>query len=388
MNSLLQSLFMTPEFRNRIYSWQYDPDRHGDKEDSIPYQLQMLFGTLQTSKASYGDTKALTKSFGWNNRDSFEQHDVQEFCRVLFDAIEKSVQGTPEENMIKKLYEGKMIDYVKCLNCNHESKRKDTFLDLSLTVKNRFDNIYNESLEKALFNFIKPEMLNGSNQYFCENCKSKQDAQKGLKFKKMPYVLVVQLKRFDLDYETMQRIKLNDKVTFPLILNANPFVGEARMDESTFVVQEEVQKQTQKSICEAEFKFSAPDIDIMDLKVVTSKTNESIFDDFEKKPMKKDKIVKEKIIARETEQRKARQMAEIELYKKDGEYVYELFSIMIHSGSAMGGHYFAYIKSFEDSKWRNFNDSSVKEIEDKEIVNVFGGEASAGWGGYYSTNAF
>lgn len=27
-----------------------------------------------------------------------------------------------------------------------------------------------------------------------------------------------------------------------------------------------------------------------------------------------------------------------------GPYVYELFSIMIHSGSAAGGHYYAYIK--------------------------------------------
>ena len=27
-----------------------------------------------------------------------------------------------------------------------------------------------------------------------------------------------------------------------------------------------------------------------------------------------------------------------------GPYVYELFSIMIHSGSAIGGHYYAYIK--------------------------------------------
>ena len=27
-----------------------------------------------------------------------------------------------------------------------------------------------------------------------------------------------------------------------------------------------------------------------------------------------------------------------------GPYVYELFSIMIHAGSAAGGHYYAYIK--------------------------------------------
>ena len=30
--------------------------------------------------------------------------------------------------------------------------------------------------------------------------------------------------------------------------------------------------------------------------------------------------------------------------KAAGPYVYELFSIMIHSGSAAGGHYYAYIK--------------------------------------------
>lgn len=30
---------------------------------------------------------------------------------------------------------------------------------------------------------------------------------------------------------------------------------------------------------------------------------------------------------------------------------YELFSIMIHSGSASGGHYYAYIKDFVSCQW-------------------------------------
>lgn len=33
-----------------------------------------------------------------------------------------------------------------------------------------------------------------------------------------------------------------------------------------------------------------------------------------------------------------------QLIAERGEFVYELFSIMIHSGSAAGGHYYAYIK--------------------------------------------
>lgn len=389
MNSLLQSLYMTPEFRTRIYSWIYDPEKHGDKSDSIPYQLQLLFGNLQTSKSSYADTKGLTKSFGWNSKDSFEQHDVQEFCRVLFDAIEKSVQGTPEENMIKKLYEGEMIDYVKCQTCANESNRQDTFLDLSLTVKSQFDNVYNDSIEKALYNFIKPEVLNEGNKYFCERCQSKQDAVKGLKLKKMPYILVMQLKRFDLDLETFQRIKLNDKVTFPTILNANRFVGEVKVEESLSVVVES-EKEDEEVRVEDEFdvKFEVPNIDRMNIECRVLKNAEMIYDDNDKKPMKKDKIVKERIIARETEIRKKKQIEDIEMFKKEGEFVYELFSIMIHSGSAMGGHYFAYIKSFEDSKWRNFNDSSVKEVEESQIKNMFGGESTTGWGGCYSTNAY
>jgi len=34
----------------------------------------------------------------------------------------------------------------------------------------------------------------------CMVCGKKTDALKGLKFKKFPYMFVIQLKRFDLDY--------------------------------------------------------------------------------------------------------------------------------------------------------------------------------------------
>ena len=33
----------------------------------------------------------------------------------------------------------------------------------------------------------------------------------GLKFKQFPYLLTLQLKRFDFDYQSMHRIKLNDR---------------------------------------------------------------------------------------------------------------------------------------------------------------------------------
>lgn len=67
-------------------------------------------------------------------------------------------------------------------------------------------------------------------------------------------------------------------------------------------------------------------------------------------------------------------------YLKQGDFIYELFSILIHSGSAMGGHYYAYIRSFQDGKWYKFNDSTVTEIPDDQVkesvIEMYGGETS------------
>ena len=68
------------------------------------------------------------------------------------------------------------------------------------------------SLEEALDNFVETETLDGANQYHCSRCDSKQDAEKGLEIVTVPYLLTVQLKRFDFDYTTMRRIKLNDRL--------------------------------------------------------------------------------------------------------------------------------------------------------------------------------
>ena len=47
-------------------------------------------------------------------RDAFEQHDIQELNRVLFDALEKSFKGTELSNIINELYQGTMFDRILC----------------------------------------------------------------------------------------------------------------------------------------------------------------------------------------------------------------------------------------------------------------------------------
>lgn len=42
----------------------------------------------------------------------------------------------------------------------------------------------------------------------------------------------------------------------------------------------------------------------------------------------------------------------------DNDYEYELFSVLMHRGTAVGGHYYALIKS-DAEKWCEFNDAKV-----------------------------
>lgn len=122
-----------------------------------------------------------------------------------------------------------MTSYVKCLKCQRERRRPSNFYDINLSVKNEFENVYNDSLEKAIFHYLQPEKLDGSNQVYCEHCDSKEDAEKGDKFEKLPKVLCLQLQRFTLDMQTFNRKKLNDRVSFPLYLNMNRFLSDQKL---------------------------------------------------------------------------------------------------------------------------------------------------------------
>lgn len=118
------------------------------------------------------------------------------------------------------------------MTCKYESHSEAKFFDLQLTVKNEFENQQNESVEQALKSFLKIETLNGDNQYACPKCAPvKQDAEKGVKFVKLPKILMLQLTRFTLDFQTFNRKKLNDSVSFPLVLNMNHFLDQEELKD-------------------------------------------------------------------------------------------------------------------------------------------------------------
>eukprot|EP01045_Picozoa_sp_COSAG04_P000012 COSAG04_NODE_1_length_58448_cov_23.476478_12_plen_202_part_00 len=141
MNSLLQSLFLTPELRYALYNWQYTPGRDPPKESCIPYQLQRLFCQMQlmddkdVGSGTAAETDSLTKSFGWTAGDQFQQQDATEMLTMLTEALETCFKDTRGDGVIKALYEGETKDYVKCRECGYESGTSADFRTLNIAIR-------------------------------------------------------------------------------------------------------------------------------------------------------------------------------------------------------------------------------------------------------------
>ncbi|CCV00636.1 unnamed protein product [Malassezia sympodialis ATCC 42132] len=220
MNSLLQSLYFTNYFRRAVYQI---PTEQDVPTESVAYALQRAFYLLQTSNQSVGTTE-LTKSFGWKSFDTFLQHDVQEFNRVLQEKLEEKMKGTAADGAISRLFVGKMKSFLRCVNVDYESSRSEDFYDIQLNVKGM------ANLEDSFANYIQTEMLEGDNKYHAEGY-GLQDAEKGVIFEHFPPVLHLQLKRFEYDMMRDTMVKINDRHEFPLSIDLAPYVIDEKKGE-------------------------------------------------------------------------------------------------------------------------------------------------------------
>ena len=206
-------------------------DENEKPQDSIPLALMRVFYRLQFDKGAV-DTKELTKSFGWDTIDSFLQHDVQELARVLIDNLEKKMEKTDQKEVMRQLFEGTCTNFIKCINVNFESSRKEPFYDLQLNVKGC------KGVAESFDQYVLEEILQGENQYQAEGF-GMQDAKKGIIFSKFPPVLMLHLKRFEYDFQRDLMYKINDRYEFPLEIDLGKYLSddsEQKKEDNTYVL--------------------------------------------------------------------------------------------------------------------------------------------------------
>lgn len=217
MNSLMQQLFMLPGFRYGIF--RADDDGEENKNDSLLYQMQVIFGHLQESEKKYYDMQDFCNAYKCDGQptNTSVQMDVDEFLTMLFDKLERALK---KNNILKDFFGGTIINQIISKGCEHVSEREEGFFTLSLEVKDK------KHILESLDLYVVGDMLEGDNKYFCGTCSKKVDALKRCCIKTLPNTLIVHAKRFEFDLEAMKRTKLNESLEFPMRLNMEPYTKE------------------------------------------------------------------------------------------------------------------------------------------------------------------
>lgn len=311
MNAVFQQLYMQPGLPEAFLSIEDDTDQ---PEESVFYQVQSLFGHLMESKLQYYVPENFWKIFKMWNKELYvrEQQDAYEFFTSLVDQLDEHLKKMGREQIFKNTFQGIYSDQKICKDCPHRYEREETFMALNLGVTSC------QSLEISLDQFVRGEVLEGSNAYYCEKCKEKRTTVKRTCIKSLPSVLCIHLMRFGFDWESGRSIKYDEQIRFPWVLNMEPYTvsGMARQD------------------CSGEGGESRGD--------GTSGSS----------PRKKVTISEN----------------------------YELVGVVVHSGQAHAGHYYSFIKDRRGSargRWYKFNDNVVEEFDMNDETleyECFGGE--------------
>jgi ubiquitin C-terminal hydrolase len=284
MNSSLQQLFMVPGVAQEILR---SPDEDDiPPSDSLLMQLKTVFQNLLLSEQRYFDALGFCmafKDYEGNPIDIRLQQDVIEFINQLFDKLNDSWTKVSGDAILKNTFGGLLSYLLICEGCPHRYEREEPYIHVSLAVKDKNDIV--DSLKA----FIEPEMLVGDNGYKCEECNKKVDAKRISCLKTLPKTMILHLKRFDFNFETMTRQKLNNSISFPLLLDLQPYTAE--------------------SVSKALDAPTQPESD--------SKTDL-------KEENQEDVVPLESGVASNA--------------------LYELVGVLVHSGGAEAGHYYSFVK--------------------------------------------
>ena len=101
--------------------------------------------------------------------------------------------------MLQTTIGGTLINEIKSLESDYtyQSKREEPFYCLSLDIKDK------KTLQEALDMYVKPDVLEGENKYYCEKYDTHIDASRRNYIKDIQNTLIINLKRFEFDFNLL-----------------------------------------------------------------------------------------------------------------------------------------------------------------------------------------
>ena len=306
-------------------------------------QLQRTFCFLLNSKRRFFDPKSLVDACATLNLNYnvYQQNDVTEFFDQLSDRIEMATKTGKIAGMnrdvwrdvvMKEILNAKML-YQKVprdcqffetdrSTCGHwQSARVEAAPKIQLNVRNMGD------IHEALANFFTSELMDGDNKVNCEVCCEKKATLRRTVMGAIPNTMVLHLKRFDLDYDTFETVKLNNRMEFPLEINVLRYTKEG-IDAAE--ISEQGKDQDDDTDTPAQSAPGSP------------------------RASNPNSPAPRKLVDYDIEDCKT---------PNPEDYLYELQGVVVHAGIAGGGHYYSFARDSEKpDKWYKFDDDDVTEF--------------------------
>ncbi|CAF0848802.1 unnamed protein product [Adineta steineri] len=188
-------------------------DRH-----IVPIEFYMEFGRLASRFFNY------------------HQHDSLEFLNILLDILHEDILTVSrlEQTIVSENFYGQISTVVTCKQCKKDLVTDDSFSFLPLPIPEANRGAVSSGtrsckLDQCFQTFLQGEHIGNHGQWYCEHCHKLTDAKKTLNLKKLPPVLILQLKRFN--YNLRSYAKNNTFVEYDLDnLDINEYVAQPDRD--------------------------------------------------------------------------------------------------------------------------------------------------------------
>jgi len=414
---------MIPTFVKEIMNFRMPEEaKEGSEAKSNSYkllsQLQKLFALMIGSNRKYIDPtpvlSSITDDFG-NKIEIGGQRDVGEFNMILVSRIAEAMRRRDEVEGIEtfRTSSGIMVSVDGSLSDMFYGKQTEAILF------NEEDGKRNTQKNTVIFGQINLDIEYGDLLTAWECSKSARienfttptgtetTATQRVWVDKLPSILLFQIQRAAYDKEKKELMKINKRFEFPKVLFVDRFLSKnkkaAKKQHTVFKRLRKQIKSLEETIDSiSKYKnsgLSVPNI----LQLASTFVKEELQEDGTQKEgiltkNKSDSQILEilpswlEYLGKQCQESMENKKFELEGLKKELDekfnvpelmkIPYYLHSILVHEGSAEGGHYFTFIYDSEKNLWRKYNDIHVTSISEEEVLEIsYGGN---GCGSAYS----
>ncbi|XP_021433575.2 ubiquitin carboxyl-terminal hydrolase 47 isoform X2 [Oncorhynchus mykiss] len=192
LNSVLQVLFMTKDFREAVES------HCGQDQKTADFHLKSLFKALKTSETH---TKDILSILGIGN--VYEQRDAAEYFENILSMVNPYVS---------QIFKGHLRHTMRCSEGHVTSDEPGPFWTLPLSIENPSDSNKTYSVRDGFEKFFKSSTVS---EMYCDQCNEKSYSTIACKMEHHPKILTLLLKRFEFDYHSMSYTKNDCCVEVP-----------------------------------------------------------------------------------------------------------------------------------------------------------------------------